>query len=358
MLSKERLTHPLAIKKKIKETENTYSFVFDIPTELKDQFHYKAGQFVTLFVEPDGNEVRRSYSLSSSPDWNEDFKISVKSVPGGLVSNWLINNTKEGDIIHVTPPAGLFCLPKSKSSEFIFFAGGSGITPVISLIKSALKTVSNPKIRLLYCSRDEGLIIFKDELRSIQESYPKNFEIVHSLSTVNGRLAPAHVKDFLESSSFGKKAHYFLCGPEGLMVTVQAELESHGISREFIHRESFAVTTPHSDYIHAVGNDVVFIGDKSLAHNPEEISAELDGEWITIEAKEGVTVLETLLEAGHNPPYSCMDGACMACLGKVQQGLVYQEDMGILTADNTEIGECLTCQAIPASKKLKISYEI
>ena len=132
-----------------------------------------------------------------------------------------------------------------------------------------------------------------------------------------------------------------------------------GVQRDHIHRDSFtAATDSKSNYLDSVGDDAVFIGNKDQASEPATIEAEVDGEWVTVQAKEGQNVLETLLEAGHNPPYSCMDGACMACMGRVQEGLVYQEDMGILTEDNTEAGECLTCQAMPASGNVKVTFEI
>lgn len=368
MLTKEQLTHKLKVKKKVPETDDTYSFVLEIPAELKDKFNYKAGQFVTLFVEPKAEEVRRSYSLSSSPDWDEEFKISVKRVDGGLVSNWLIDEVNEGDFLHVTPPAGLFCLPKEHSSEFVFIAGGSGITPVISLIKSALKTVENSRIALLYCSRNEESVIFHRELRELTSKYPDRFRYENNLtqplkefSGRKGRLHSTDIRDFWNENECSPKAQHFLCGPDGLMTTAEAALELLGVPRDNLHRESFtaaSTSNTESDYLESVGDDAVFIGDKTQADTPLKIEAEVDGEWVSVDAKEGLSVLETLLEAGHNPPYSCMDGACMACMGKVQDGLVYQDDMGILTEDNTEVGECLTCQAKPASKKLKLTFEI
>ena len=366
MLTKEQLAHPLKIKKKVQETTDTVSLVFDIPKNLTDKFKYKAGQFVTLYASPKGEEVRRSYSLSSCPVTDEEFKISVKRVDGGLVSNWLLDEVNEGDELYVTPPAGLFCLPAEHDNQFVFVAGGSGITPIISLIKSALKTNDSSRVALLYCSRDEESVIFHRELRELSTKYAERFRYENNLTQPKkefagrkGRLHSTDIRDFWNEYECSNKAHHFLCGPDGLMTTAEAAFEMLGVSRDHVHRESFTTaSSSDSNYLDKVGDDAVYIGDKGTAAEPKTIEAEVDGEWVTVEAKEGVNVLETLLEAGHNPPYSCMDGACMACMGRVQEGLVYQEDMGILTEDNTDAGECLTCQAIPASDKVKVTFEI
>lgn len=373
------LTHPLKVLQKIQETTDTYSFVLEIPDSLTEKFVYKAGQFVSFFMKINEQEVRRSYSLASAPDVDSHFKVSVKRVPGGLASNYLIDEVNEGDILYTTPPAGLFCLPKDKLAyDFVFFAAGSGITPIISLIKRALHKVPGSNCSLLYANRNENSIIFHRELKELNEKFAGRFRFEYILSQpmkafdgMTGRLHGPQVHEFLQNIDCSKAAYFYMCGPEGFMNTIESALEIYGVDREHLIKESFytnpqsktnpTTTTGSNTSDNKFLNDLegaVLIGDKEVAAKPQQLSVLLDGENIEIEAKEGQSVLETLLEAGYNPPYSCMDGACMACMGKVTSGLVYQEDMGILTEDNTEIGECLTCQAKPASAKVSISYEI
>lgn len=373
------LTHPLKVLNKIQETEDTFSFVLEIPDSLTEKFQYKAGQFVSFFMKIKGQEVRRSYSLASAPEVDAHFKVSVKRVKDGLASNYLIDEVNEGDILYTTPPAGLFCMPKDKSAfDFVFFAAGSGITPVISLMKWALHKIPGSQCALLYANRNENSIIFHRELKELNEKFTGRFRFEYILSQpmktfdgMTGRLHGPQVHQFLEDIDCSKAAYFYMCGPEGFMNTIESALEIYGVDRDHIIKESFytspaktSATPAKTDNATGDGSylseldGTVLIGDKSTAAKPKQLSVLLDGEQIEVEAKEGQSVLETLLEAGYNPPYSCMDGACMACMGKVTSGLVYQEDMGILTEDNTEIGECLTCQAKPAAEKVSISYEI
>lgn len=378
------LTHPLKVVRKIDETIDTQSLVLEVPAELKEKFKFKAGQFVTFFMNIQGEDIRRSYSIASSPEMDSDLKVTVKRVSGGKGSNYLLDEVKEGDTLNTTPPAGLFVLPKQSKKKHVFFAAGSGITPIISLIKTALSSISDSECHLLYANRDENCIIFHRELKSLNEKFHQRFRYEYILSQpkkpfsgLTGRLHGPQVKKFVEDSAVGTDAYFFLCGPDGFMSTIESALEIHGVPRENIVKESFyiapKIANPATGECKTVASastsvgdsgyladlkGAVLIGDTSLAEKPQQLHVELDGEVIEIKAKEGQSVLETLLEAGYNPPYSCMDGACMACMGKVKEGLVYQEDMGILTEDNTEVGECLTCQAKPASKKVSVSYEL
>lgn len=377
-----KITNELKVSARTEETIDAFSLSFEIPSSLKEKFKYKAGQFVSLFLNIDGKEATRSYSLSSSPDLDSDFKISIKRVPGGLVSNYLADKVKVGSTLRVTPPAGRFVLPNDLNNKtLVFFAAGSGITPVVSMIKTALHKSSTVQVYLLYCNRDESSIMFHHEISELNSKYEKAFTFEYLLTQPqiawqgrSGRVHAALIQDYLKQNKLAgltnKNYSAYLCGPEGFMATVEAALELNGFGKDQIHIESFvspghpnenpseaSVSNSENSFIEEVGADAVFIGDKSVAKKPKTIEAHLSGEVIKLAAKDGQSVLETLLEAGHSPPYSCMDGACMACLGKVKSGLVYQNDMGILTEDNIEIRECLTCQAKPASENVVIDYD-
>ncbi len=379
MLTKDDLTKRLKVQKKTLETPDTASFDLEIPPELQERFRYKGGQFVTLFMDINGEDVRRSYSLASSPECDSMFRLAIKRVEGGVGSNYLLDQVQEGAYLHVTPPAGHFCLPENLDNlALCFYAAGSGITPVISLIKSALHKSATCKCHLLYANRNENSIIFHRDLKSLADQFPGRLMIDYALSAplkpwdgFQGRVHGTFVKEFILNHGVSIRSIHYTCGPEGFMSTVESAIEVLGFNREQIKKESFAVSTSEltdpsqkntaasaTGYLAEVGTDVVLIGDKEAAEKPQQVEVTLGGEHITVTAVEGKAILETLLEEGYNPPYSCMDGACMACLGKIEDGLVYQEDMGILTPDNTEVGECLTCQAKPASKIVKVSYDL
>ena len=370
-LSSLNLTHPLVVKEKIQETHDCFSFVLEIPSELKSKFTYKAGQFVTFFLQIAGEEVRRSYSLASAPSVDSHFKVSVKRVKGGKGSNFLIDQVLVGQKLATTPPAGIFILPPTITSEthFVFFAAGSGITPIFSLIKELLKTTKN-KVSLLYGNRDENSILFHRELHELNHQFSDRFHFDYILSNplkeysgLKGRLRAEVVQQFLNSRSMvANQTHAYLCGPEGFMATAEAALELFGLKKEQIHQEAFSLPSAAAQKVTSaapsLSDDAVYIGDKSAERViPKKIEISLQGETHTIDYIDGTTVLESALEAQLSPPYSCMDGACMACVAKVTSGLVYQNDMGILTEDYIEGKECLTCQARPISNQVKINFD-
>jgi ferredoxin-NADP reductase len=372
-ISTDSLTYPLVVKKKIQETSDTVSFVLDIPPEIRENFRYRAGQFVTFFIQIAGEELRRSYSISSSPAYETDFIVSVKRVKNGKVSNHLIDSVNEGDTLKTTPPAGIFVVPKNQEyRHFIFFAGGSGITPIISIIKDLLKS-TNAKCSLLYANRNESSIIFHRQIQELNSHYADRFRFEYALSSPQkpfdgptGRLTAEMVQNFLKFAGATSNDFAFICGPEGFMATAEATLSMSGFARNQIAREIFV--SPSSSSIKSaestsanliLADDAVYIGDKSASQTiPKTIEISVGGETHTIPYINGTTILESALEATLNPPYSCMDGACMACVGKVTCGLVYQNDMGILTEDYIEGKECLTCQARPISDSVKINYDM
>ncbi len=375
-ISTETLTRPLKVIKKIQETSDSFSFIFEIPDDLKSTFRYKSGQFITLFMQINGEEIRRSYSLASTPFVDSDFKITVKRVDKGVGSNYLIDNVSEGTVLRATPPAGHFILPdKIENRHFFFFAAGSGITPIISIIRDALQA-DGTKCILMYCNRDENSIIFHRELHDLNAKYPGSFQFEYALSKpiksfdgLNGRITPAATEDFFKRHKLDKDSYTFMCGPDDFMSMIETALESLGSPKTNRMRELFNSPTPAAakeadNALQGKGtvelsDDAVYIGDKSAPQVlPKRITVVIDGETKEIDYTDGQTVLEAALEAGLNPPYSCMDGACLACIAKVKSGLVYQNDMGILTEDYIEGGECLTCQARPISNGIKIQYDM
>jgi ring-1,2-phenylacetyl-CoA epoxidase subunit PaaE len=362
-LSPEQLAKPLRVARRIQETADAVSLVFEIPENLKSQFHYQAGQFVTFFLTVDGQKLNRSYSLSSSPLTDKDFKITVKKVAGGVGSTFLCERVKEGDTLLTTPPAGHFFKPSLDSGgvHYYLFAAGSGVTPVYSILKTVLTASPLNRVTLVYCNRNEDSIIYKNELAAWLLQKPQQLKIVDVLSRPSsawagraGRLQADVIVPLLKSDT-PQTREFYMCGPKEFMQLIRGTLTSQGVAGEFIHEEDFglAVHKPHMEF----QEGWTFIGPSTEMSSPEKIIATISGETIEVDAKPGQSVLETLLEAGAQPPYSCMDGACMACLAKVTEGRVYQEDPGILADDNVQNCETLSCQAKPASRIVKVSYD-
>lgn len=363
-LSADQLTKPLKVLRRIQETRDAVSLVLEIPEPLKSLFRYQAGQFVTFFLPLSEGIVHRSYSLSSAPLTDQEFKITVKKVPGGKGSTFLCDVVKEGDTLATTPPAGTFYKPKAEGTHCFLFAAGSGITPVFSIMKTVLTTSTLNRVTLVFCNRHQSDIIYQKEIEAWAKNHPTRLTVVHVLTKPDegwtghrGRIHRTLVTELLRKPESAPLVRdHYICGPLEFMNVVHSALLENGISKEAIHMESFGVTAPKSQQ---VKDSWTLIGPnpEQAGEGPEKIIALINGETIEVPAKPGQNILETLLAAGAQPPYSCMDGACMACLGKIQEGRVYQEDLGILMDENVKNCESLTCQAKPLSRIVKVSYD-
>lgn len=374
----DRFTKPLKVLKKIRETEDACSLVLEIPREHAMDFAYRPGQFVTLFLNVNGEELRRSYSLCTSPFHDTDFRITVKKVPGGRGSTFLVDKLNEGDVLRVTPPSGhFFTAPKDlKGQHYVLFAAGSGITPVFSILKSMLKVQDQNQVTLVYCNRDEASIIYRAELNHWLSQFPGRLQVHHVLSSLGGRLDLEKMsKLWVEIEAQSKlPKEFYMCGPVPFMSLVQDFALRQNVPQERLHMESFGEVVGKPAEAAAAPADAnvstgaaaseenipgrVYIGAPAVAGDgPKTLMAMCNGETLEVAADLKTSVLETLLAAGHNPPYSCMDGACMACMAKLVEGRVYQNDPGILTEENIERCEILTCQARPLSKVVRVDYD-
>ncbi len=366
-LTPEQIGKRLKISKRIQETPDAVSLVLDIPPELKTLFRYQAGQFVSFFLTINGETIARSYSLSCSPLIDTEFKITVKKVQGGKGSTFLCEQVKEGETLLTTPPAGHFFKPVMSDLHYLLFAAGSGITPVYSIMKTVLESSPNNRVTLIYCNRNEEGIIYSQELDGWIKKYAGRLEIVHTLTKPSaawkghtGRLNDTLTQQVIDQALTHKlPLDCYMCGPTDFMNSIKAVLEKNRVPKEKIHIEDFGIAI-HKAAAKA-GPDVkehwTFIGPDKEQAAPEKWVVQLNGETIEVAAVAGQNLVETLLQAGAQPPYSCLDGACMACMGKIQEGLVYQEDPGILTDDNIANCESLTCQAKPLSRIVKVSYD-
>jgi len=338
--------HRLRIAHVIDETADARSFVLEIPEELREAFAYRAGQFLTFRVQVGEERLVRCYSLSSSPDCESEHKVTIKRVEEGRVSNHLNDQVVAGTVLEVMRPAGRFCL-RDRNAPVVLFGGGSGITPVISIAKTALVSTRR-SVKLVYANRDEESIIFRAELDALARTHGERFDLVHRLDDLHGFLDAGEVARQVESL---RDADFYLCGPTAFMETVEHALHELGVDPERVFVEHFVSLASEEQ----IPDDVSF--DPGEGELPHSITIELDGATHDIPYRPGDTVLETVRRAGMDPPFSCEDGYCGCCMARVLEGEVEMRmnDGGV---DERQIAEgwTLTCQGLPKSPKVRIKY--
>ncbi len=332
----------LLVKRVVYETDDARSFVLDVPPELRDEYSYESGQFCSFRVRTGEDEHARCYSMSSAPDVDDDLAVTVKRVPGGFVSNWLIDHVSEGDLLEVTRPAGLFCV-RGESRPIIAFCGGSGITPVLSIAKSVL-AASDRSVRLLYANRDAASIIFDGVLDGLQREHPGRFEVQHHLDTERGFLGAGSISRFVGCHL---DADFYICGPGPFMDLVEGTLLSLGVGADDIFIERFTTS----------GEPVSPVAEPERSDVPEAIVIILRGKRNEVPYRPGDTVLETARRAGLPAPSSCEAGNCATCMAFAREGTVTMRVNDALTPEEVDEGWVLTCQSLPTSVSLTIEYE-
>jgi 3-ketosteroid 9alpha-monooxygenase subunit B len=357
------VAHVLNIAEVIEETSDAHSIVFEIPEDIREAFDFKPGQFLTLAVPSTQTGVAaRCYSLSSAPHTGR-HQITVKRTKDGYASNWICDNLKAGDTIRVLPPAGIFT-PKDLNADLLLFAGGSGITPVMSIARSALERGTG-KVVLFYANRDENSVIFADQLTALANEHPERFVVVHWLETVQGLPTVAHLASF--ASHFASYTA-FACGPAPFMKAAVDALKSLDFPRERRHQEKFVSLggNPFGDIeeVQAAQETIKEADDhdedddkSSSVEGPITVEVELDGQNHLFDDWDGKKILlDFLEEKGLEAPYSCREGNCSACACVVLEGEVTMAHNEVLDDADLADGIRLVCQSRAASKTLKISY--
>lgn len=337
---------------------DSVSIKFEIPSSLKSAFSYKPGQFIGIQADINNEKVVRSYSLSSSPDVDDFFQVTLKKVFNGKMSTYLVDQIQVNQSLVVTPPVGQF-VPASLNHHHVFFAAGSGITPIFSMIKSLLHQKAS-KVTLIYSNKNLENTIFLNELMSLQQQYPQF--IVKWIFTqeapsdwdnvCQGRLSSEILEGYYLLWQSAYDCVFYICGPEGFMESIEAFLGQKGYDSSQIRKESFVSSKPSLD------SDEVIVGQfNGHKETCTEIVAEIDFSDCSVKPQEGESVLEALLREGYDPPYSCLDGNCLACQCVVVDGAVQLRDTGILNESDYKEGRILSCQAKPITKKVKVQYE-
>ena len=345
--------HQLTIKEIKRETDKAVSITFEVPNNLKNEYVFKAGQYITLKTTVDGNEVRRDYSLCSSPK-SGDLKVAIKEVVDGTFSAYANKTLKFGDVLDVAPPKGRFTFEPndSKTKNIALFAAGSGITPILSIIKCALEEEVYSKVILIYGNKTPKDTMFLNEFLELQHQYKERFSIKFVFSQANednaifGRIEKSTVNYVIKNEHKHVVVDaFYLCGPEAMIHTVKDVLTEHEIDENNIHFELFKAAKPAE------------IDDTNVASGQTKITVLVDDEETTFEMNQKQTLLEAALDEDLDAPYSCQGGICSSCLARVTEGEATMKQNNILTDSEVAEGLVLTCQAHPTTPTIKVDFD-
>jgi ring-1,2-phenylacetyl-CoA epoxidase subunit PaaE len=345
--------HKLSIKEIQRETDKAVTISFNVPEDLKDTFAFKAGQYITLKTTINDLEVRRDYSLCSSPK-SGALKVAVKEVTDGTFSAYANNTLKVGDVLDVAIPKGRFIFEPNdtKTKNIAAFAAGSGITPILSIVKCALEEEVLSKVILVYGNKSTKDTMFLNALLELQHQYSNRFSVQFVFSQVDeedaifGRIEKSTVNYVIKNEHKDVDVDaFYLCGPEAMIHTVKGVLTEHNIAKERIHFELFKAAKP-SD-----------INEDATPSGKTKVTVTLDEETSTFEMSQKQSILEAALDEDLDAPYSCQGGICSSCLARITEGSATMRQNNILTDSELAEGLILTCQAHPTTPAIVIDYD-
>jgi 3-ketosteroid 9alpha-monooxygenase subunit B len=357
--------HPVRVRRVVQETADTRSYELEVPGDAGDLFGYRAGQFCAFRVHVAGAELIRCYSMSSAPETDEHLTVTVKRVPGGAVSTWLLDNVTEGDVLEATKPSGVFTVPDG-DAPVVALCGGSGVTPIMSITKSVLASTGRT-VKVLYANRDADSVIFRAELDRLVQDHPDRLEVRHHLDSEGGYLTADDVRSF--AAEAGEHGVYLLCGPTPFMDLVEQTLLELGIPPERILLERFgdqpgpSVGEPFpgpeagAQADHTADEAVDDTADDSAADATETVTVVLKGSRTDVAYHHGDTILQTARAGGLQPPFSCEAGNCATCMALLHEGSATMRTNNALTPEEVEEGWVLTCQALPQGRQVTVEYE-
>jgi ring-1,2-phenylacetyl-CoA epoxidase subunit PaaE len=351
--------YKLRVAEIVPETDEANSIRFEIPDGLQHVFRFKAGQHLSVRAEIGGEEIRRNYSLCVAPDEGQ-LKVTVKRIAGGVFSNWVGDNLKAGDSLDVMTPHGSFTVEFDPAARrrYVAFAGGSGITPVISLVKTALKSEPESRFTLFYGNRDSSSVIFLEQLAALKDRYLGRFELYHFLSDEEGDIelfngmldretcdeALDHLVDDVKDVDA-----WFICGPGPMMDAAEAALTDRAVVKDRIHIERFLAGRPSA----ALAAQIAKLQEKAAGLT---LSVTLDGRTRKVEFTQA-NILDSAREAGLPAPFACKAGVCATCRAKVTRGKVEMAARYGLTDEEISAGYVLTCQSVPVGEGVAVDYD-
>ncbi|TWS21303.1 ferredoxin--NADP reductase [Tsukamurella asaccharolytica] len=359
--------HRLLVAKVVAETHDAHSIEFEVPDALADRFTYKPGQFLTLRVPSEQTgSVARCYSLCSAPHDDGPLRVAVKRTADGYASNWLCDNATPGMEIDVLVPAGIFT-PKSVDIDMLLFAGGSGITPILSILRSVLETGTG-SVALVYANRDAQSVIFSSALAELTRTYPERLVVVHWLESVQGLPSAANLAAL--AAPYASR-EVFVCGPGPFMDAVSEAMTSLGKGRREVHIEKFRSLPRNPFEVEAAQEEAEEKAAIAEAEDLPEPTANApapaaDGGTVTVELDGTTTelawpaekkLLDVMLDAGLDAPYSCREGACSACACRITSGEVDLAHNEVLDQEDLDDGLILACQSLRRSPAVHITYE-
>jgi ring-1,2-phenylacetyl-CoA epoxidase subunit PaaE len=353
--------HPLTIKEIKKETDDCVSVQFEIPVELKKNFAFQQGQSLTMRSKINGEEVRRTYSLCSSP-LDKEWKVAIKKADGGLFSSFANNELKKGDVMEVMEPVGKFYteLNPAHKKNYLAFAAGSGITPVISIIKTTLRTEPGSSFTLVYGNKSRASIIFFEELEGLKNKFIDRFTFINILSRertespVNfGRINLDKLNELGKLVDYNNTDEVFICGPEEMIFCVKDFLQQKGINEKKIHFELFTTSTPKK----TISKTTTAKKDAGPA---SKITVKVDGRSFDFDLPldSDMPILDAALKQGADLPYACKGGMCCTCKARLLEGEVEMDVHWGLEHEEIEKGFILTCQSHPKTDKVVVDYDI
>jgi ring-1,2-phenylacetyl-CoA epoxidase subunit PaaE len=345
--------YKLQIKEVKRETQSAVSVSFTVPSELKNTYQFIAGQYINIKLTLDGKEIRRAYSICSSPE-SEELRIAIKSVKNGLFSTFANENLKAGDLLEVGTPEGKFTFEPqaNRQRNYAAFVAGSGITPVMSILKSVLHNEKDSSFVLVYGNKNNDETIFYQELHNLQQQYVGRFFVHYVFSQIivpnelYGRIDKANVNLVLNNKHQEKEfSKYYLCGPEEMINLVSDVLKEHNVADKNIKFELFTTSSSAEKQIATSEN----------GHT--KITVLVDSEETTFEMSQKETILDASLKKGIDAPYSCQGGVCSSCLARVTSGTAAMKKNSILSDKEVQEGLILTCQAHPTSPEIVIDFD-
>ncbi len=344
--------YKLAVKDIIRETPEAISVLFNVPSELKENYRFTAGQYINLKLTLDGNEIRRAYSICSTPESGE-LKIAIKAIKNGYFSKFANEQLTAGKVLEVGTPEGKFTFEPdaSRQKNYAAFVAGSGITPVLSILQTVLEKEPNSTFVLIYGNKSSNETIFYNQLHDLQLKYVGRFFVHYVFSQQKaddqlfGRIDKSMVNFVLKNKHKEKEFDkFYLCGPEEMINTVSAVLKENNVKEKDIKFELFSASSSENEI------------QKSLEGHTK-ITVLVDGDETSFEMSQKQSLLEAALKQGLDAPYSCQGGICSSCIARISKGTAEMKKNTILTDGEIAEGLILTCQAHPTSSEIFVDYD-